>query len=408
MFASRNAARSTRMLQRSQPLRSQRVPRRFQSTNISSSSTSSSSSHALIGGVAGGAVALGGCYAWYHFSGAKTLVNAAHETKDYFQTAQKRLTEQAPNPNEALRWLRQVSTYYAGFIPGASGVVNSTMDDLDKVHEKHKDEVDKIIQDAYTDLQKVSEKGMNMAAATQAWEVLQTHMKRIGELAVDASQDILNNHPEIKKKVGGSFDQLKDMGDKFGPEAKKQVDETWEQVKDIAKTGVSSENIGKIRKLVDEKVQALQKMGDEAWKKGLEKAKPYLDKNPKIKELVEKNADSLKQGNVGELYEKVKSAVESGDTSDLEGYVKDATSKAKDAAGKAKESGMGGFDQLLKKIPGGDQVLPQIQNLQEIAEKHGDDAKKLLDETIKELSQVLNNKVEKAKDIAKEAEKKAK
>jgi hypothetical protein len=97
----------------------------------------------------------------------------------------------------------------------------------------------------------------------------------------------------------------------------------------------------------------------------------------------------------------VKSAAESGDTSDLEQYVKDT-------ANKVKERGVGGFDQLLKTIPGGDQVLPQLQSLQQIAEKHGGEAKKLFEETIHEVTQVLNKKADQAKDLAKSAEKTAK
>jgi len=371
---------------------------RFQSTISSSSSSTGGSNHALIGGIAGGSVALIGGYAWYYFSGAKTLVNTAHETKQYFQTAQKKLTENAPAPNEALKWLRQVSTYYAGFVPGASGMVDTAFNDLDTIHEKHRDEADKIIQDAYNELKQVSNQGLTFAAASQAWEILQKHLAKLGELAGDATEDILNNHPELKKKVGGNLDQLKKMGEQYGPEAKKQVDETWDQIKDITKTGFSGDTVEKVRKLVQDKVEQVQKLGDEAWKKAMEQAKPYLDKNPKIKEVVEENASALKKGNFGQLYEKVKSAADSGSTEDLEKYIKDA-------AGKAKESGAGGFDQLLKSIPGGDQFIPKIQHLQELAEKHGGEAKKLFDETVQEITQVLSKKADRAKELAKDAEK---
>jgi hypothetical protein len=51
-------------------------------------------------------------------------------------------------------------------------------------------------------------------------------LKRIGDLASDSVDDILNSHPILKNKLGGSIDQLKYMDDQFGPEAKKIVDET--------------------------------------------------------------------------------------------------------------------------------------------------------------------------------------
>lgn len=369
MSITRVTARSTLRLTRP----SRAVPKfrqaRFQSTQSSQTTTSSGTSHALVGGLAGGTIAIIGGYAWYHFSGAKTLVNAAHETKSYFNTARNKIVEKTPEPNEALKWLRQAATYYAGFIPGASGVVNSAFDDIDKVHEKHRDEVDQIVGEAYKELKGLSNKDLNIATAQEAYDILQKHVKRIGELAGDAAQDILENHPELKKQVGGSLDQLKNMGDKLGPEAKKQVDETWSQIKDITKNGLNADTANKIRKLVEEKVEQVKKLGDEAWNKGLEKAQPYLEKNPKIKELITENTDALKQGNFGQLYEKVKSAAESGDTADLEKFVKGAANDAKDTAS-------GGFETIIKSIPGADKFLPQLQTLQKAAEKHGDEAKK--------------------------------
>ncbi|MCJ1300744.1 hypothetical protein MMC08_003541 [Hypocenomyce scalaris] len=399
MFASRTAVRATRVLRVRSTLRNARL----ESTS-SSSSSGSSYSPALIGGVAGGAVTFLGGYTWYHFSGAKTLVNTMHETKSYMDKASKQLKESVPEPNEALKWLRQTASSYAAFIPGAKGYVDSAFDDLDAIRNKHGEEVDNIVKDAYNELKGVTqEKGMSVETAKKAWDIIQKHLKRIGELAGDAAEDLLNNHPELKDKVGGNLDQLKQMGNQYGPEAKKQVDQTWDQISDIVKGGVSMETANKIRKLVQEKMEMLQKMGDEAWKKGMEQAKPYLDKSPKVKELIEKNADSLKKGNVGELYQKIKEAVGSGDTSSIESYVKSAADKAKQSAGSG-----GGLEQYFKMIPGGDKILPKISQLQEIAQKHGEEAEKIAKEAFEEIQQVLQRKGDEAQKLAEKAEKEAK
>jgi len=130
----------------------------------------------------------------------------------------------------------------------------------------------------------------------------------------------------------------------------------------------------------------------------MEKAKPYLDKNPKVKEIIEDNTSALKQGNFQELYEKIKSAVESGSTDELEKYVKDAANKTKQSAG-------GGLDQYLKMVPGGDQVVSKLGQLQELAQKKGPEAQKLLEETMKEVGDVLSRKSEEAKKLANEAKK---
>lgn len=398
MLASRSAVRATRVLRVRPTLRNAR----FESTSTSSTG-GSSFSPALIGGVAGGAFTFLGGYTWYHFSGVKTFVNTMHETKSYFDKASKQLKEVAPEPNEALKWLRQTATSYAAFIPGAKGYVDSAFDDLDAIRNKHGDEVDKIVKEAYTELKTVTqEKGMSIETAQKAWNIIQKHLKKIGELAGDAAQDIMNNHPELKEKVGGNLDQLKQMGDEYGPEAKKQVDKTWEQISDIVKGGVSMDTANKIRNVVQEKMEMVQKMGDEAWKKGMEQAKPYLDKSPKVKELIEKNADSLKKGNVGEMYQKVKEAVESGDTGSIESYIKSATDKAKQSAGS------GGLEQYFKMIPGGDKILPKISQLQEIAQKHGEEAEKIVKEAFEEIQQVLQRKGDEAQKLAEKAEKESK
>ena len=398
MLASRTAVRATRVLRVRPTLRNARL----ESTS-SSSSGGSSFTPALIGGVAGGAITFLGGYSYYHFSGAKTLVNTMHETKSYFDKASKQLKQAAPEPNEALKWLRQTATSYAAFIPGAKGYVDSAFDDLDAIRNKHGDEVDKIVKEAYTELSAVTqEKGMSFETAQKAYDILQKHLTKIGELAGDAAQDILNNHPELKEKVGGNLDQLKQMGDKYGPEAKKQVDKTWEQISDIIKGGVSMDTANRIRKLVQEKMEMVQKMGDEAWKKGMEQAKPYLDKSPKVKELIEKNADSLKKGNVGELYQKVKEAVESGDTGSIESYMKSSLYKSIYCVGS------GGLEQYFKMIPGGDKILPKISQLQEIAQKHGGEAEKIVKEAVEEIQQVLQRKGDEAQKLADKARKDSK
>lgn len=346
-------------------------------------------------------VAVASGYAWYHFSGAKTLVKTARKTEDYFKSAQQKLKESTPEPNEALNWLRQTAQSYAAVIPGASAYVNTAFDDLDTIRAKHGGEVDQIVREAYNELKDVSQKGLNVQTAQQAWDVMQKHIKRIMDLAGDAAGDILNNHPELKERVGGNVDQLKQLGDKYGPEAKKQVNETWDQIRDIMNNGINSDTANKIRNLVQEKTEQVKKLGDEAWQRGIEQAKPYLDKNPKLKQLVEENSDALKSGNFQELYGKIKQAVESGNTGDIENYIKNATSKAK-------QSGMGALDRYLGMIPGGDQIMPKLTQLSEVAQKHGSEAEKLMKETVEEIKQVLTKKADQAQKLAEKAEKESK
>jgi hypothetical protein len=57
----------------------------------------------------------------------------------------------------------------------------------------------------------------------------------------------------------------------------------------------------------------------------MEQTKLYLKRNPRIKETVEQNTDTLKQENTSELYEKLKEA----NADSIQEYIKEATENAK-------------------------------------------------------------------------------
>lgn len=392
--------------------RQQRV--RFQSTTSSTTGAGASNSSSLAAGVAGGIAGTVLCYGLYTFTPTGRTVSAVNKTvkeaEQKYQAAAKKLQEATPSPDEAASHIKQFVYSYVAWIPGGRAYVDTAFDDWEKIRKNHKEEADQIVNDAYKKFQNVAKSGFSLEAASKAYEAIADLAKQIAELSADAASDLLDNHPQVKEKLGGNIDQLKQLGDQYGPEAKKQVDETWKQLKELAAGGFSVANIDKARKIIDEKVQQVRKLGDEAWKRGLEEAKPYLDKNPKIKELVEKNADALKQGNAKELFEQAKKAAESGDLGGLESYVGDAVDKAKSKAKSTADSfgGFAGLDKYIKMIPQGEEILPKIKQLSEVAEKHKDEGEKLLKETLEELKAVLEKKSEKAAEIAEKAKKEAK
>lgn len=284
--------------------------------------------------------------------------------------------------------------------------VDTAFDDLEKVRKNNKEDADRILNDAYKHFQEISKTGLSMESLHRMYEALADLASKLADLSTDVLGDVLDNHPQLKDKFGGSIDQLKQLGDQYGPEAKKQVSDTWRQVRDIAAGGLTASNLEKARKLVEDKVQEMKKLAEEAWKKGLEEAKPYLDKNPQVKELVEKNADALKQGNTKELFERAKKAVESGKTGDLEGYVNDAVEKTKSKGSQL--AGGTGLEQYIGQIPNGGEVLSKLKQLKEVAEKHTEESEKLVKETLEELKKVLENKSDKAESILKKAKEESK
>ena len=230
-------------------------------------------------------------------------------------------------------------------------------------------------------------------------------MAKLGDLAKDASSDILDNHPQLRDRFGGDFKQLKQMGENYGPEAKKLVDQTWDRVQDALKTGFSLDTVGKVQGIVQDTTRQLQQMGDQAWQKAMEHAKPYLEKNPRLKELIETNRSQLMRGNAMELVQKVKDAVSSGQTGDVEKYVQDTVEKGKSLAGGGGGGGGAGLESYFNMIPSGASVWSNLSRLQEGAQKHGKEAEALLKEAMEEVQQVLSRKAEEGKKLAERARK---
>ena len=173
------------------------------------------------------------------------------------------------------------------------------------------------------------------------------------------------------------------------------------------KGGFSAENMDKARKIVTEKVQKLGELRDKVWEKAYEEAKPYLEKNPKVKEMLEKNIDDLRKGDAKELFNKAKEAIQSGDLGDLDKYVKGAVDKAKSKSSELAGS-WGDMDKYIKMIPDGDKVLPKLQQLREVADKHKDEGEKLIKEAFSEIANVLEKKTQEARDLVDKAAKEGK
>ncbi|RYP64684.1 hypothetical protein DL771_008641 [Monosporascus sp. 5C6A] len=398
-------ARTTARTALPRAARAARTPKtsqiRYQSSSSSSTSANAGSNSHFAAGLAGGVAAATLIYGAYYVSPSgkllRTINKGSKEASKKYQEASQKLQSTTPDADQAINYIKEFCYSYVTWVPGGRQAVDTVFKDVDTLRQNHRDEVNQLVNDAYRQFQDLSKSGLSMETASKAFDILADLSKKFGNLAGDALTDILDNHPQIKQKFGGSIDQLKQMGEEYGPEAKRQVDQTWQQVKEIMGGGLTAANLDKARRLIEEKVEQVQKLGDEAWRKGMEQAKPYLDKNPKVKELIEKNEGALKRGNATELFQEAKKAVESGNAGDLEKYVNNAVEKAK-SKGSQLSSGTG-LEQYFNMIPNGSEILSRVSQLREVAEKHADEGEKLLRETMDELKQVLEKKTQKAKEI---------
>jgi len=363
-----------------------------------------------------GATILYGIYTFTPAGRMTSKINkTVREADKKYQQAAATIKDKAPSTDEAIDRLKHFCYSYVVFVPGGRYYVDVAFKDLATVRESHGDDVDKLVGETYAKFQDIAKSGLTMEAASKTYEALADLGQKVTRLAASAADKVLDNHPQLKEKIGGPIDQLKQMGEQYGPEAKRMVDDTWNQIGDVVSQGFSADSVDKVRKIVEEKTQQLRKFADQAWQKGMEQAKPYFEKNPKVKELIEKNQDMLKQGNATALFQQVKNAVESGDTSKLESYVKDAVDKAKSTAnhgmssfGVGSGAGLAGIGKLLgvSSQDASGQIQEHVGVLSELMNNHSDDGKKLLEETRDDLKRVLEEKAKKAKKIVDNAKSK--
>lgn len=75
------------------------------------------------------------------------------------------MKDSSPEPNEILKWFRQTVTSYAAFIPGAKNYVDSVFNDLDKIEQKHRGEVGRIVSNAYSEMREATNSGLSLETA---------------------------------------------------------------------------------------------------------------------------------------------------------------------------------------------------------------------------------------------------
>jgi len=395
-----------------------------------------STSHIASGLAGGGLVVMSG-YLWYHFSGIKTAVDSSKRISKTLSNAKTQIQDSLPPPNEALSYLRSVAKSYAVFIPGGSQYLDSVFDSIDELHNSHREEIDSIISGAYNDIKKITNerKSMDMDSALAILGVLQKRVGELGTVAANLSSDaispILERHPKLRDALGGNWDEFKDFARRHGPEAKKLYDDTANKIIDTVKSnGVTAASVATIVQIVREKSDEAKRIAEstakDAWERARKQAGPALDKMPDIKKVLDENASTLMSvgggvaalsgSNSREIWDRIKQVADNkGNMSeDKLNELKDFILEKVEAAKKGGKGGVkdvvekfsgGGFENMVKMIPGGQETLdstPDLRELFKLAQSRGEDAQKLTRETYDDILKVLKQKAEKAKRLAKE------
>lgn len=170
----------------------------------------------------------------YHFSDLKTLVTGAKQVQSTAQQARDKVVASMSNtsPSDALQSLRALAKSYAGFIPGFGAHVDATFDEIQGIVDTHGDAANDIIKKAYDEVTDAVKKGgLDVETASKLADILGRRAGELKELGKKAGLDVLGNHPEVKEKIGGSYEQLAKLAGEKGPAAKKALEDVQKQVR---------------------------------------------------------------------------------------------------------------------------------------------------------------------------------
>jgi len=366
-------------------------------------------------------------YGAYHFSGVKTAVNTVSSAKSSLESAKNQMAKATPDPKVAIGWLKSVANSYAGAIPGGAFLLDQTFDQLEKLADTHGDEVKKILNDSYAEIQKVVSEAKGKDVGDQVTIVIQKAVGQMQKLTGNVSenylQPLLEKSPNLKKALQGSEQQLQQLAAKHGPKAQKIVDDTLKQINEISNKGLNGETIAKIVSLVQTKTKEVAALAQDASKDAYadlsSSVEPLMNSMPDVKKMLDDNVDKLKAvigdkgvDQVRGLYKELEDLQKSSKGKDATQLAKEAkeliSSKMGDLQNSLPSSGAAASAAAgaVSSIPGLSTLmkdLPDFQELHQAAEKHGDKGQDLLKSTYAELKEVLEKKGKEAKKLAGEA-----
>lgn len=155
-------------------------------------------------------------YGYYHYSGTAAVVSTTRQAIDAAKSAKDKVASSTPSPSEALGLVRSIAKSYASAIPGASGAVDASFDQLEKLAEQHGEKVSEVIKQTYQDVVKASDGGKDagekiVKALTEAVSKVQ---QLIGEEGGKAFEGLKEKFPEVGKALGGEFEELQKLSEK--------------------------------------------------------------------------------------------------------------------------------------------------------------------------------------------------
>ena len=214
-------------------------------------------------------------FAWYHFSGARKVVNTANTALTQAEELKKKVTDTTGAADSAANTVNYLRSATATLIPGSAPFLGKVFDQIEQISKDHGDEVKKIFEDTYKDFEKLGKEGaLDSQTASKAVEILQKRVKEIqevaGEVSGDAYNKLISDNPDLKDKISEQYNKVKEAVEKAKekkPELQKLLTETGSELANIFKdNGVSKDTVKQAQELLKKKAEEAKKLAEEAAK----------------------------------------------------------------------------------------------------------------------------------------------
>ncbi|KAI8823172.1 uncharacterized protein EV422DRAFT_523618 [Fimicolochytrium jonesii] len=354
---------------------------------------------------------------------------------------------------------------YLKKMPEVQKLLDEKMGDIKKIaNENGGPELGKILTDMYTELSKLSEKGINKDTIAKATKIVEKKLAEaadvgskaaskagdaIWDTASEAAAPYLKKMPEVQSLIEDRAEEIKKIAKaNGGPELEKIIKDMYADLKKVSDKGINKKSLEEAKKIVEDKLAAASKIGsdvaskagDAVWDKATEAASPYLKKMPEIQSLIEDRADEIKKlakSNGGPeleevitvMYADLKKVADKGvnkkSLAEAKKIVEDSLSRATDIGSKAasdvSSKAWKQVEPLLTKHADLKSIVDdRLGDLKDVAAKHGPKGEKILEETyakiakiaekgvskdtVKELKSVLHQQYDKARALAEDVQ----
>ncbi|KAK4498642.1 hypothetical protein PRZ48_009152 [Zasmidium cellare] len=246
------------------------------------------------------------------------------DPEEYLSTTVKQLKahfhEESPEIEQQVEALRRQALRYSMFIIGGRGAIEKAFADLKLLRNSDMEDVDKVVKHAYSVLHRASKGDDVSRIVVGTWNTLSRLFFKLGIISSGFKKSVVDDYPEIKARLGHSFQQLRQARNDLRGQDQETVMEAVRAVEELVHDGCDDKSLKKMRVDVTEALQELKPLHDQIWRQQFEAILPMLIENREVKAIVDRDILVLRSSNLTITFKKIRESLLSGSTERLKIY----------------------------------------------------------------------------------------